>query len=170
MQLLPGGSPFSWPGKSGSRKIVSEPPCAICPTSRTWSDARSCPTAMRKRLSDTRGLGNHACFHHLRLDLTEACNQPCPSGPFGDKDCRRSYHRVDHVAAPKRGLLDLSRDSGANQCLVELDLCLRKRGFRTGFLGGQKGGKLCLDGLLVGDSGIERALPASAVICNRSTA
>ena len=85
MQLLPGGSPFSWPGKSGSRKIVSEPPCAICPTSRTWSDARSCPTAMRKRLSDTRGLGNHACFHHLRLDLTEACNQPCPSGPSGTR-------------------------------------------------------------------------------------
>jgi hypothetical protein len=152
MQLLPGGSPFQ-----------------LAREKRFEEDRKRAPlrnlSLIEKLVRCPQLPGRNDV---LRLDLTEACNKPCPSGSFGDKDSRRSYHRVDHVVASKRELLDRSRNSGANQCLVELDLCLRKRGFCTGFLGRQEGGKLCLDGLLVGRQR-HRACRPSAVICNRST-
>ena len=150
MQLLPGGTPSSCPGKSGCRKTVSVPGLRdllhIDQLIR-WTELSRSNDILdlghdhgndRERLADACGLGNHALFHHLRLDLAKAGNQGATSGLFGDQDAGGPYHCVDDVAGPKRELLDSSRDARPNQGLVQLDLRLRQRRFCTGFLGRQQ--------------------------------
>ena len=76
------------------------------------------------RLCDAGNFGDHADFHYLRFNLTEACHQPSAAGFGGNQYSRRPHQWVDNIALAKRELFDRSIDSGIDDGLVEFDLGL----------------------------------------------
>ena len=112
-----------------------------------------------ERPGDAGGLGDHADFHHLRLDLTEAGDQPF-ARRVGDEDAAGADDRVDDVAGAQRELLDHAVHASLDQRLVELDLGLRERGLGARLLRRQRRGDAGLLRRLVGERRVERALAA----------
>src|SRR5262249_585508 len=73
--------------------------------------------------------GHHPDLHDLRFDLSKTSLEESLPGAFGDQDPCGPHQWIDNIADAERKLLDLTADAGPNNRLVQIDLCLRQRGF-----------------------------------------